>query len=82
MLLTSVSYCVLLGCQSLIHVVSVTLFVIHVWQPRFPLNGIDLTRLLSAILVVAVVVVYVLCCVVLCCVVCVCVCVCVCVLFP
>ena len=33
-------YCVLLDCESLIHVDFIPLFVIHVWHPRFPLSGI------------------------------------------
>ena len=40
MLVLLVRYCALLGCESLIHVDFLSFFVFHVWQPRFPLNGI------------------------------------------
>ena len=34
------SYCALLNCETFTHVdIIVCLFVIHVWHPRFPLNG-------------------------------------------
>ena len=40
MLVAFARYCVLLGCESVIHADFIPLFVIHVWPPRFPLNGI------------------------------------------
>ena len=40
MLVAFVRYCVLLDCKSLVHVDFIPLFVIHVWHPRYPLNGI------------------------------------------
>ena len=35
-----VFYCALLNCEYLMHVDLDSLFVIHVWHPRFPLNGL------------------------------------------
>ena len=35
-----VRYCVLLDCKSFIPIDCIPLFVIHVWHPSFPLNGI------------------------------------------
>ena len=32
-------YCTLLDCESFIHALFLSFFVIHVWHPRFPLNG-------------------------------------------
>ena len=41
MLVTFVPYCVLLDCESPIQIDFIPLlFDIHVWRPRFPLNGI------------------------------------------
>ena len=40
MLVAFVHYCVLLDCESLTHVDFIPLFVIRVWHPGFPLNGI------------------------------------------
>ena len=36
----SARYCVLLDSETLIRVDVIPLIVIHVWHPRFPLNGI------------------------------------------
>ena len=53
MLVAFVRYCLLLDCESLIHVDFIPFFVIHVWHPRFPMNGkkkyltFDLTPTLS-----------------------------------
>ena len=53
MLVAFVRYCLLLDCESLVHVDFIPFFVIHVWHPRFPMNGkkkyltFDLTPTLS-----------------------------------
>ena len=41
MIVAFVRYYVLLDCKSLIHVDFIPLFVIHVWHPRFALNGTE-----------------------------------------
>ena len=39
MLVATVRYCMLLDCESFIQVGFIPLFVIHVWDPRFPLSA-------------------------------------------
>ena len=41
MFVACVRYFVLLDCEPLIHVDFLSLFVIHVWYPRFPLNAVE-----------------------------------------